>query len=51
VMSIINNPGNNYKSNLRHSISLLGEVKSVNLKLYAKALYIMMTGKNYAKAV
>jgi glycosyltransferase involved in cell wall biosynthesis len=45
VMSMINNPGNNYKSSIRQSLGLLGEVKSINLKLYAKALYIIMTGK------
>jgi glycosyltransferase involved in cell wall biosynthesis len=45
VRTIINNPGKDYRGSLKSSLELLSQVKSLNLSLYAKALYILMTGK------
>jgi glycosyltransferase involved in cell wall biosynthesis len=49
VLSMVNNPGKEYKKEMKKSLKLLMGVSSVKIKLYLKALIILITGKKIRK--
>lgn len=49
VLAVVSNPGKNFKADMLSSISLLLNVRSLEVKLYIKSLIILITGKKFKR--